>query len=728
MTIQVSQIRHILAFVILFGVLVNLALGGLVLMDSPRRTVNRLFAVLTSLFFIAGLAFIGLNYSITPTVTLLWSRLYTISLLFVSPLYYHLVLGSIGTTHKSEDTALTGFFDRIKQLAYVFSGGWLILMFGGLTPQKLARFEFFSVPDIGKQFWVAAVLFGVLLLIAVGLLAKQTKESKDPTQKSRLLYLLFGSGIMVGFGVVIVPLVLWAKLEMSWVFPALHMGALICVALMAYSLTTSHLYHFSELLRKTLSFMVMTLILLTVFGSTHLISSKLLLPYLPNSDFFALGLSSIFMALLFHPLRYRVQNMVDRVFFAQRYDQMQRLRGLSRRVLSSADRDELLNIFFSSLQGIGFGSVSLMLKDPQKSIFQIKKGIGLAPNAEGFFLRNDSLLIQHVREEKGELIRDEVLRRILTDWERQAISDEMEVLQAEIAFPLFSSRRRALFGVITLGNSELGYSSYKGRNIFWLKSVIDNAGIMLDNFYHQEFANALVPYVGKTWAVEMRRNKEGFRERLAGHRTWVTVLMVDIRHFTPLSGRLDPRDVVELLKDFRSRVAPVVYRNQGTIDKFIGDAIMVVFGLPILPKLSNPDQNAVQCATEVMKEIEVLNGVRLQNGKEPISIGIGISSGEVIAGNVDSGDRVEYTVIGDAVNMVARIEDLAGDNQILMSPATYNQVKELVSAKAWQPRFLAGFEQAIMLYELMGMIQTEQATPKSDKSSASDQQQLAANQ
>jgi adenylate cyclase len=196
--------------------------------------------------------------------------------------------------------------------------------------------------------------------------------------------------------------------------------------------------------------------------------------------------------------------------------------------------------------------------------------------------------------------------------------------------------------------------------------------------------------------------------------------MVDIRHFTPLSGRLDPREVVELLKDFRSRLAPIIYRHQGTIDKFIGDAIMVVFGLPILPTLVNPDQNAVECSMDIMKEIDNMNVKRQENGyKERISIGIGISSGEVIAGDVDSGDRVEYTVIGDAVNMVARIEDLAGDNQILMSPATFGRVRETVSANSWQPRYLAGFDQSVMLYELVSIIDTE---------SASDSSPLAANQ
>jgi class 3 adenylate cyclase len=467
---------------------------------------------------------------------------------------------------------------------------------------------------------------------------------------------------------------------------------------MAYAFTTTQLYQFAELVRKVLAVSTMTIVLLVVFGGTHLLAKKLLVPYIPRSDFFALAMASIIMSFLFHPLRFRVQNLVDRVFFTERYDQMQRLRDLSRQVLSSADREELMDTLFEKLGEIGFGSISILLKDPQKSVFQIRKIVGGGTGSDGFFLKPDSLLVQYLREEKKELVRDEVSRRILADWERQALIDEMDILQAEIAFPLFSTRRRALFGIITIGNSDLGYSSYMGRNIFWLKSVIDNAGIMFDNFYHHDFANALIPYVGRTWADEMRRNKEGFRERLTGHRTWVSVLMVDIRHFTTMSARMDPTQVVSLLKEFRLAVAPIVYRYQGAIDKFIGDAVMIVFGLPILHTLPNPDRNAVECAHAIMQEIVKLNQTKLKN--DPIAIGIGVSSGEVIAGNVDSGDRVEYTVIGDAANMVARLEDLAQENTILISPATYGRVKDFVNVNVWPPQKLTGFEEPVPIYEL----------------------------
>lgn len=721
--------RNAFSLIIFIAALANLVIGGLVLADSPRRKVNRIYSVLCVMLAVWAVAFIGLNINAHhPFFSLFWARLYAGSLLLVPPLFYHLILGSIGNPFKDQSPAIPDFFERVKQLAYVFAVGWFFLSYRSIFPARLFPGQIFYFPSVGQQFWISVGVYALLSALGIFLLSRHAQLARDATQKNRLFYMLAGAGcIIFGLGLSVI-LTQATQVPGGWIIAAGHLSTTLCMVLIAYALTTNQLYHFSEFFRKTAAFLTMTSILLAVFGGTHLLSQKLLVPYLPRSDFFALGMASVVMAIVFHPLRFRVQNMVDRVFFSRRFDQLQRLRGLSRRVLSSADRDELMNILFSNLREIGFGSVCLLLKDPQKPLFHIRKSLGLPPAADGFFLKSDSLLIQYLREEKKELIRDEVTRRILADWERQALSDEMEILNSEICFPLFSTRRRALFGLIALGSSDLGYSSYKGRNIFWLKSVIDNAGIMLDNFYHQEFANALIPYVGRTWADEMRRNKEGFRERLAGHRTWVSVMMVDIRHFTTMSAHMDPREVVSLLKEFRSRVAPVVYRYQGTIDKFIGDAVMVVFGLPILPALHNPDKNAALCATALMNEIESMNQRRASVGyKEPISIGIGISSGEVIAGNVDSGDRLEYTVIGDAVNMVARLEDLAGDNQILLSPATYNKVKDYCEVNAWPPRLLTGFDDPVPVYELMRAVEN----PISDISGIApprDAGRIAANQ
>lgn len=705
MEILISYKKILLVVIVLSG-LVNSVLGGLVLLDSPRRKVNRLFASLSLVLAVWHGSFLFLQLATSSQMASLWIWVYSLSFLLISPLYYHLVLGNIGDSYKGRGSGIPSIFDRVKQLAYFSWLGWLLV--GARQSVPVGPFSIGGInqpPLIINEFWLIALFFSVFIGVGLFLLGQHFLKAQEPNQKNRLFYLLLvGVGLLlIGMCLTISPLGFLRPYSL-WLVGFCHISGTLCLILAAYALTTSQLYHFSELFRKTLAFVALTLILLIVFGGTHLLSRKYLNPFIPESDFLALGLASVIMALVFHPLRFRVQNVVDRFFFSQRYDQMQRLRGLSRRVLSSADRDELLNVLFSSLKGVGFGSIALLLKDPQKPVYSIKKSMGLPSQAEGFFLRADALLIQYLREEKRELVRDEVTRRILTDWERQSLNEEMEILQSDISFPLFSTRRRALFGVITLGNSELGYSSFLGRNIFWLKSVIDNAGIMLDNFYHHEFANALIPYVGRVWADEMRKNKDGFRERLAGHRTWVSIVMVDIRHFTTMSARMDPRHVVELLREFRTQVAPIVYDYQGTIDKFIGDAVMIVFGLPILPLLDNPDLNAVQCAYAVRKEMERMNLARVDPSiGERVSIGIGVSSGEVIAGNVDSGDRIEYTVIGDAPNMVARLEDLAGDNQILLSPATFQRVSGFVEVNEWGERHLTGFVKPVPIYELIGL-------------------------
>src|SRR5262245_34590803 len=110
--------RNISSFVILLFVLANIVLGGLVLLDSPRRKVNRLFFTLSTLFSVWGVSFIGFNLSPSATSALIWSRLYAVSVLFIPPLFYHLSLGSVGSHVKRLNNPGSRIPERIKQLAY----------------------------------------------------------------------------------------------------------------------------------------------------------------------------------------------------------------------------------------------------------------------------------------------------------------------------------------------------------------------------------------------------------------------------------------------------------------------------------------------------------------------------------------------------------------------------------------------------------------------------------
>jgi len=159
--------------------------------------------------------------------------------------------------------------------------------------------------------------------------------------------------------------------------------------------------------------------------------------------------------------------------------------------------------------------------------------------------------------------------------------------------------------------------------------------------------------------------KKDLQVNLGGDRKIVTVLFSDIRNFTRITGTLPPDKFVQLLNHYFTEMARVIFENQGSLDKYIGDAIVAVFG-SLIP-LTNSPQTAVQAAIQMMKKMRTLNEKwRDQYGFE-MEMGIGINTGEVFLGNVGSPERMEFTVIGDTVNIASRFSGLAKGKQILIT-------------------------------------------------------------
>jgi len=189
--------------------------------------------------------------------------------------------------------------------------------------------------------------------------------------------------------------------------------------------------------------------------------------------------------------------------------------------------------------------------------------------------------------------------------------------------------------------------------------------------------------------------------KLGGEEKEVTILFSDIRRFTSLAEQLPPALVVELLNDYFTRVIAVVMQNEGMVDKLMGDSVMALFGAPI--SLGNDSLRAVRCALEMQQAVEVFNRERSARNLPPVEMGIGINTGAVIAGNIGSAARMEYTVIGDSVNIAARLQGLARPGEILISQATYLQVSDRVKATAMETMTLKGKTRTVAVYRLEGL-------------------------
>jgi len=192
---------------------------------------------------------------------------------------------------------------------------------------------------------------------------------------------------------------------------------------------------------------------------------------------------------------------------------------------------------------------------------------------------------------------------------------------------------------------------------------------------------------------------KGMHVNLGGHKSVVSVLFSDIRNFTIITETLPPDQLVSILNEYFTEMAGIIFENQGSLDKFIGDAIVAVFGS--LVPLDNPSNNAVSAAIQMMRRMPVLNEKWKERYGINMSIGIGINTGEVFMGNIGSPDRMEFTVIGDAVNVASRFSGLAKPGQILLTRETVTCISPDIACKELPPCEVKGKTGKLEVFEIL---------------------------
>jgi len=242
-----------------------------------------------------------------------------------------------------------------------------------------------------------------------------------------------------------------------------------------------------------------------------------------------------------------------------------------------------------------------------------------------------------------------------------------------------------------------------------LGAVADYAAVSLENTRlfreleaakereKQEIRRIFQTYVAPSVVEQVIANPSSLQ--LGGIRQEVTVLYADIRGFTSLAERVDPEKLISILNGYLSIMARTVLDYEGTLDKFLGDAVMVFFNAPT-PQSDHP-LRAARVALAIQRAVQEHR--RDRSTAVLLSVGIGFATGEAVVGHVGTTDRMDYTVIGDSVNLAKRLQDEAQPGQILMSASTYHLIKEHVRAVPLGKTPLKGKARPEQVFELKGL-------------------------
>ena len=278
-----------------------------------------------------------------------------------------------------------------------------------------------------------------------------------------------------------------------------------------------------------------------------------------------------------------------------------------------------------------------------------------------------------------------------------------EGIRSSLTCPLVT--RNTVIGFIFFSSLKSG--TYQDEHIELYSQVAGELALTLeksrayeDLYLRNEFIKKVFGQYVTNEVAEAALSTDG-PLTLGGVRRKVTVLMADLRGFTPMSEVLSPEEVVDALNIYLGTMAEIVMKWGGSIDNFIGDALMAVFGVPF--NKQDDTARAVACAIEMQNSMANVN-VELEGRNLPqLQMGIGLSTGEAVAGNIGSEMRVKYSVIGSMVNLAARIEGVSSGGQVFSCDTTFQELREIVHTVGHLNVKLKGLSQPALIYEIIGI-------------------------
>jgi adenylate cyclase len=318
-----------------------------------------------------------------------------------------------------------------------------------------------------------------------------------------------------------------------------------------------------------------------------------------------------------------------------------------------------------------------------------------APKAATPQMALSRAIIQQVMESKGPLlVMDAKEDARFSGSESMAISG----MQSAMCAPLGSRDR--VYGLLYVDNlSKRGTFTQEDLEVFAV--IAAQAGLVIDRVTAKREVqrqgvqlSALERFLSP--AISRKITAEAAEIRLGGESQRVTLLFADVRGFTTMAEKMKPREAVEVLNEFFARMTNVIFEHDGTLDKYLGDGLMALFGAPLA--LQNDAEAAVRAAVNMQKSLAELNNT---SGRMPLNIGIGIHTGEAVVGFLGTERRMDYTAIGDTVNVASRLTSQAGPGQIVISAATHAHLGREIPCCKLNAMKLKGRAEPIEVHEVL---------------------------
>jgi class 3 adenylate cyclase len=494
------------------------------------------------------------------------------------------------------------------------------------------------------------------------------------------------AGVLLGAG----PPALHTALLMSFgvrLFPHSLLNLLFFIVVpisVGYSIVKHNLFDVDVYIKRTVGYAIMTVVLAATYFFIQTVLSKLILEplFAENAQQVYPIVFALLVVTLFNPLNTRVQGAVDKLFYRKQFDYKDTVLSIGAALSTMLNSQDIMARIIETLrQEMFIDKVGIVLMEKGKggcSPFFVgnEEAEGVQESPDNVCILSSDPLISLMNRERRLITRFDIEESTHFRSIRESVSKSFDEFGATLSIPLL--HQDELIGVLFIGQKKSG-KFFVREDIELLQMLSQQGAVALENARlaeqmqkEEEVRSNLARYLSPQIVDNMM--KDGVELNLGGQRKTVTILFSDIRNFTGISETWPPDQLVTILNEYMTEMVSIVFKHKGSIDKYVGDAIIAVFGSLI--DVENPAENAARAAIEMQQAMPALNERWEKEYGVDMNMGVGVTTGDVFLGNIGSPERMEFTVIGDAVNVASRFSGVAKGKEIIVDRASTEKLGE----------------------------------------------------